>query len=65
MMHRYYCIKDAKNGIAKVSFYTYGNFIPEKDFQYIFGSGQNEYRLYEEEFEYIWNEASHKGISES
>lgn len=65
MMHRYYCIKDAKNGIAKVSFYTYGNFIPEKDFQYIFGSGQNEYRLYEEEFEHIWNEASHKGISES
>lgn len=65
MMHRYYCIKSAKSGIAKVSFYTYGNYITEKDFQYIFDSGRNEYRLYEEEFEYIWNEASHKGISES
>lgn len=65
MMHRYYCIKGAKSGLAKLSFYTYGNYIPEKDFQYIFDSGRSEYRLYEEEFEYIWNEASHKGISES
>ena len=59
MMHRYYCIKDGKSGLAKVSFYTYGNYIPEKDFQYIFDSGRSEYQLYEEEFEYIWNEASH------
>lgn len=60
IMHRYYCVKNDRSGIAKVSFYTYGNYIPEKDFQYIFDSNCNEYKLYEEEFEYIWNKASHE-----
>lgn len=65
LMHRYYCIMGMKSGTAKVSFYTYGNYSPEKDFQYIFDSDQSEYRLYAEEFEYIWNAASHEGISEA
>lgn len=64
MMHRYYCVKGEKSGTAKVSFYTYGNYAPEKDFQYIFDSERDEYKLYEEEFEYIWNKASHADIPE-
>lgn len=64
LMHRYYCIKGKKGKTARVSFYTYGNYIPEKDFQHIFDQGHQEYVLYEEEFEYIWNKASHEGTIE-
>lgn len=59
LMHRYYCIKGLENGVSKVSLYTYGNYIPEKDFQYIFDKSDNEYVLFENEFNYLWNKASH------
>ena len=59
LMHRYYCMKGKKEGIAKVSFYTYGNYASEKDFQFTFSNLDDEYQLYEEEFEYLWNKVSH------
>ena len=60
LMHRYYCIKGPENGLAKVSFYTYANYIPEKDFQYKLGRSEEEYELFGNEFEYLWNNVSHE-----
>ncbi|MCC8160405.1 MAG: toll/interleukin-1 receptor domain-containing protein [Oscillospiraceae bacterium] len=60
LMHRYYLVKGNGEGVAKVSFYTYGNPFSEQDFQYAFHSSTQGYQLYEQEFEYIWNKASKK-----
>lgn len=59
LMHRFYCIRDKEYGIVKVSFYTYGKYNSDKTFQYIFDSTDTEYEIYTDEFEYLWNKASH------
>lgn len=60
LMHRYYCIRDEETniGVCKVSYYTYGNYMPKNDYQHLFNDSNSEYKLYKEEFEYIWNNAS-------
>ena len=58
LMHRYYCIRDEKLGVCKVSFYTYGNYMASKDYQHVFSNNSPEYKLYKDEFDYIWNSSS-------
>ena len=59
LMRRFYHIKGQGIGLAKVSYYTYGNYISDKDYQMIMNSTDQCYELYSEEFEYLWNNASH------
>lgn len=59
LMHRFYCIKGKEYGIVKVSSYTYGNYNSDKACQYIFDSKDKEYKIYTDEFEYLWNKASY------
>lgn len=59
LMRRFYHIKGQGIGLAKVSYYTYGNYITDKDYQMIMDSTDQCYELYAEEFEYLWNNASH------
>ena len=55
LLHRLYIVRGKDNGTANVKFYTYGNYKPEKDFRMAFKFGSKEYRLYAEEFDYLWN----------
>lgn len=59
-MRRYYNITGADNGVMKVSYYTYGNPYPDKDCQDIIGASDQAYKLYSNEFEYLWNCGSHE-----
>lgn len=63
LLHRVYIIRDEKKGFVNTKYYTYGNYRPEKDFRMVFDDSGMEYKLYTEEFDYIWNNASH-GITE-
>lgn len=60
LLHRLYILRGEKNGYVNVKYYTYGNGIPDKDFRMVFDDSAKEYRLYTDEFEYIWNKASHR-----
>ena len=62
MLHRLYIIRgeDNSSGVLKVSFYTYGNYMPMKDFKQAFGGEDPQYRLYTDEFEYLWRISSEK-----
>lgn len=62
LMRRYYNIKGKDGGFAKVSYYTYGNYNSDKDYQIVIDSTDKSYELYTEEFEYLWKNASHKVI---
>ena len=59
LMRRYYDVKGQGIGISKVSYYTYGDHISDKDYQIIMDSADECYKLYAEEFGYLWNNASH------
>ena len=40
-----------------MKYYTYGNFRPDRDFRLIFEADIPEFRIYQEEFEYLWENA--------
>lgn len=59
LMRRYYNIKGQDKGIAKISYYTYGNYSPNRDYQMTMNTNDREYSLYAKEFEYLWEKGSH------
>lgn len=56
---RYYNVYGEQKGKMKISYYTYGNPYPEKDCLSIFDSSNLSYKLYSEEFDYLWEKGSH------
>lgn len=60
LMRRYYNIVGTGKGVMKVSYYTYGNPYPDQDCQIIIEASDNVYKLYSNEFEYLWNSGSHE-----
>ena len=60
LMRRYYNIIGMENGLMKVSYYTYGNPYPDQDCQIVIEASDNAYKLYSNEFEYLWNSGSHE-----
>lgn len=55
LIHRIYLLqKKDSTGSVNVKYYTYGNCIPAKDHRSNFLSGTPEYKLYTDEFEYLW-----------
>ena len=54
MLHRLYIIRGKDGGAVNVKYYTYGNYKPEKDVRIAYKSGTREYKLYLEEFDYLW-----------
>ena len=64
LLHRIYIIRGKDVGTANIKYYTYGNYIPDNDFRMTFRSGTREYKLYTEEFDYLWNH-SHDYVPES
>lgn len=60
LMRRYYNIIGVENGLMKVSYYTYGNPYPDQDCQIIIETLDNTYKLYSNEFDYLWNSGSHE-----
>lgn len=59
LLHRLYILRGEKTGYVNVKYYTYGNYTPDKDFRMVFDNSGMEYKLYTEEFDYIWKKASH------
>ncbi len=59
LLHRLYIFRGENEGFINVKYYTYGNYMPEKDLRMTFDNSRTEYKLYTEEFDYIWNKASH------
>lgn len=59
LMRRYYNIKGKDKSIAKISYYTYGNYSPNRDYQMTVNTNDRGYSLYAEEFEYLWEKGSH------
>lgn len=59
LLHRLYIVRGEAEGFVNVKYYTYGNYTPDKDFRMVFDNSGMEYKLYTEEFDYIWNKASH------
>lgn len=59
ILRRYYSfhMKDSCMDTVNVKYYTYGNARPEKNYQPIFYCDSEYFRLYREEFEYLWNHA--------
>lgn len=55
LLHRLYIVRGKADGAVNVKFYTYGNYIPDKDFRMAFKSGTREYKLYSDEFDYLWS----------
>lgn len=60
LMRRYYNVYGEQKGKMKISYYTYGNPYPEKDCLSIFDSSNLSYKLYSEEFDYLWEKGSHE-----
>lgn len=58
IMHRIYMAQGSDGtGMIDVKYYTYGNFRPDRDFRLIFEADTPEFRIYQEEFEYLWENA--------
>lgn len=65
LLHRTYIIRNEnKHGWINIKYYTYGNYIPEKDQRLCFDSSNQAYGIYAEEFEYLWDNASFKYIKD-
>lgn len=62
LLHRLYILRGDHDGYVNIKYYTYGNYTPEKDFRMAFDYSEMEYKLYTEEFDYIWNKASHSAL---
>lgn len=54
LFHRMYIIHGIFDGAINIKYYTYGNYIPDKDFRLNFEMGSQEYELYCGEFDYLW-----------
>lgn len=59
LLHRLYIVRGENGGFVNIKYYTYGNYTPDKDFRMTFDDSGMEYKLYTEEFDYIWKNASH------
>lgn len=57
LLHRIYLIRGNGIGAVNVKYYTYGNYKPDKDYRQTFETGNSEYELYSNEFDYLWNNA--------
>lgn len=55
LLHRLYVVRGENGGSVNVKYYSYGNYVPEKDFRLTFDSPDPSYKLYAEEFEYLWS----------
>lgn len=58
LLHRLYIVRGKNGGCVNVKYYSYGNYIPEKDFRLSFAHPDAEYTLYTEEFDYLWQVAT-------
>ncbi len=54
----YIIMNDNGKGWANITYYSYGNYDISKDQRLCFGSNYDAYKLYLEEFNYIWTNAS-------
>lgn len=55
ILHRLYITRNKDgSGAVNIKYYTYGNYTPDKDFRRSFVSPSSEYKLYTEEFDYLW-----------
>ena len=54
LLHRLYIVCGVDSGYANVKYYTYGNYTPGKDFRLSFAFNSDEYNLYSDEFNYLW-----------
>jgi hypothetical protein len=59
LLHRLYIIRGKDDGIINVKYYTYGNCRPCNDYRATFDSTDDKYKIYIDEFDYIWENASH------
>lgn len=61
LLHRIYLVR-RKNGAGAVNikYYTYGNYVPARDYRSYFGSDTPEFSVYSAEFDYLWNQAEDK-----
>lgn len=59
LFRRYYSfhMKDAGNDTVNVKYYTYANSKPSRNYQPIFHTDSEYFRLYREEFDYLWDYA--------
>lgn len=58
LFHRLYIIRNEDGtGAVNIKYYTYGSYNTEKDVRQCFSTPSREYRLYAEEFDYIWDHA--------
>ena len=64
LLHRIYIVRGNTDGAVNVKYYTYGNYIPDKDFRLTFEYGSKEYELYCGEFEYLWNNSEEYKLKE-
>ena len=63
LLHRTYLVrKDDGTGVANVTFYTYGNYLPGNDISVFWEDTDKEYRKIANEFDYLWELA---GMSET
>lgn len=59
LLRRTYIVKgECSKGWANVTYYSYGNFDISNDQRLCFHSGDNAYRVYMNEYNYIWDNAS-------
>lgn len=55
ILHRMYIVRYSDTeGSADIKYYTYGNYLPAKDFRVRFDSDNEKYQLYAAEFDYLW-----------
>lgn len=58
LLHRIYLVQNKDgSGLANVKYYTYGNYRPTKDCRCCFDAQMPEFKLYTEEFDYLWENA--------
>ena len=58
LFHRLYIVRNSDgSGMVNIKYYTYGNYTTSRDVRQSFSSADNEYQLYVDEFDYLWNNA--------
>lgn len=60
LLHRLYVVRGENDGSASVKYYSYGNYIAEKDYRREFEYDDAGYALYADEFDYLWRIAEKK-----
>lgn len=60
ILRRYYSfhMKDSSYDTVNVKYYTYANVKPDKNYQPIFHPDSDFFKLYRDEFNYLWNQSS-------